>query len=169
MMRRKGFEKKKYGNWQTKELQQQMMMVFLSNADNNITYLSVSSVETRSELVKTERERDQALKAVGELSSRTDSLEEQLERLGRLLKDAQDRASEKARQLQDAEVSPSCFFCCIVFARSVSPPVGGDSITNEGRARRRCIRYLLHLVPPACRKGQAIGDREQPRHNIILI
>lgn len=73
----------------------------------NILYLSVPPIETRSELVKTEGERDQALKAVGELSSRTDSLEEQLERLGRLLKDAQDRASEKARQLQDAEVSLS--------------------------------------------------------------
>lgn len=51
-----------------------------------------------------EGERDQALKAVGELSSKTDSLEEQLERLGRLLKEAQDRALDKAQQLQHAEV-----------------------------------------------------------------
>lgn len=51
-----------------------------------------------------EGERDQALKAVGELSSRTDSLEEQLERLGRLLEEAQERALDKAQQLQQAEV-----------------------------------------------------------------
>lgn len=64
----------------------------------------------RSELVTLEGERDQALKAVGELSSRTDSLEEQLERLGRLLKEAQVRAHEKAKQLQDAEVSEALPF-----------------------------------------------------------
>lgn len=51
-----------------------------------------------------EGERDQAVEAVGELSSKTNSLEGQLERLGRLLKEAQDRALDKAQQLQHAEV-----------------------------------------------------------------
>lgn len=51
-----------------------------------------------------ETERDRALQAVGELSSKTDSLEGQLDRLGKLLKQAQDRAAEKTKQLVDAEV-----------------------------------------------------------------
>lgn len=69
-----------------------------------------------------EGERDQALKAVGELSSRTDSLEEQLERLGRLLKEAQERALDKAQQLQQAEVfKPTLrsLFCSGVARRPV--------------------------------------------------
>lgn len=51
-----------------------------------------------------ETERDRALQAVGELSSKTDSLESQLDRLGKLLKQAQDRVAEKTKQLIDAEV-----------------------------------------------------------------
>lgn len=51
-----------------------------------------------------ETERDRALQAVGELSSKTDSLEGQLDRLGKLLKQAQDRVAEKTKQLIDAEV-----------------------------------------------------------------
>lgn len=59
---------------------------------------------SRSVVKDAERERDQALEAVGELSAKTDALEEQLDSLGRLLKDAQERTSEKVKQLQDVEV-----------------------------------------------------------------
>ncbi|CAM9261209.1 unnamed protein product, partial [Ectocarpus sp. 12 AP-2014] len=52
-----------------------------------------------------EVERDQALEAVGQLSAKTDSLEEQLQNLGRLLEEARERVSEKAQQLQHAERS----------------------------------------------------------------
>lgn len=58
----------------------------------------------RLALASTAKERDQALEAVGELSSKTGSLEEQLDKLGRLLKEAQERTVDKARQLQEAEV-----------------------------------------------------------------
>ena len=68
----------------------------------------------RRTLSGTEAERDQALEAVGELSSKTDSLEGQLERLGNLLKQAQDRTAEKAKQLMDAEVTP---LYCMFLAR----------------------------------------------------
>lgn len=57
----------------------------------------------RSTLVDVERDRDQALQAVGELSSRTDTLEEQLDKLGRLLKQAEERTAEKAKQLEHVE------------------------------------------------------------------
>lgn len=58
----------------------------------------------RSRVAAVEGERDQALEAVGQLSAKTDSLEEQLENLGRLLEEARERVSEKAQQLQHAEV-----------------------------------------------------------------
>lgn len=55
-------------------------------------------------MARAERQRDEALKAVGELSSRTDSLEQQVAKLGELLQESRQRTSEKAKQLQDAEV-----------------------------------------------------------------
>lgn len=58
----------------------------------------------RSKVEVAETERDQAVEAVAQLASKTDSLEEQLENLGRLLEEARERVSEKAQQLQHAEV-----------------------------------------------------------------
>lgn len=58
----------------------------------------------RSRVEAAEAERDQAVEAVGQLASKTDSLEEQLDKLGRLLEEARERVSEKAQQLQHAEV-----------------------------------------------------------------
>lgn len=58
----------------------------------------------RSTLTVTKEERDQALDRVGELSSKTDSLEEQVAKLCRLLQESQHRTAEKAKQVQDAEV-----------------------------------------------------------------
>lgn len=54
---------------------------------------------SRSRLATTEAERDRAVAAVQQLSDRTDSLEEQLDKLGRLLEEARERVSEKAQQL----------------------------------------------------------------------
>lgn len=65
---------------------------------------------SRSRVAVTEGERDQAVAAVGQLSDKTDSLEEQLDKLGRLLEEARDRLSKKAQQLEHAEVSTcTCF------------------------------------------------------------
>lgn len=66
--------------------------------------LCCSGLVCRSNVEAAEAERDQALEAVGQLASKTDSLEEQLENLGRLLEEARERVSEKAQQLQHAEV-----------------------------------------------------------------
>ncbi len=62
-------------------------------------------ISCRSRLAATEGERDQAVEAVGQLKGKTDSLEEQLDKLGRLLEEARERVSEKAHQLQHAEVT----------------------------------------------------------------
>lgn len=64
----------------------------------------VVSLLCRSKVKAAETERDQAVEAIGQLASKTDSLEEQLETLGRLLEEARERVSEKAQQLQHAEV-----------------------------------------------------------------
>lgn len=83
-----------------------------------------------SRLEEVEGERDRALKAVGELSSKTDSLEEQLERLGRLLKEAQDRAFDKAQQLQRAEVFEPTLFPSYGLGSCQEASIAAISVSN---------------------------------------
>ena len=61
----------------------------------------------RSRVAATEGERDAAVAAVKQLSDKTDSLEEQLDKLARLLEEARERLDEKAQQLEHAEVRTS--------------------------------------------------------------
>lgn len=82
--------------------------IFLATAALSFSYFVYRGLCcNRSRLEEAEGERDQAVEAVAELSSKTGSMEEQLQGLGRLLKEAQDRALDKAQQLQHAEV---CFY-----------------------------------------------------------